>query len=451
MMTPRALTDAPRDLIDFILAPFRVLVSHVSFLYAFSFAIVGLTFRQGRFDGGIGAAELVLAFLLVVAFLSERWREARAKRLILGATVLFLCMSLGTAWALIFEPARVSTRDLLAYSYTFLVLCGFIGVAARREQAAFRALGEVIGLSLLVLLIAGLTPSPIQRLMWYFDNHDHLRLQGLSDNPNQIAFLATVGLGLLCLPLWHESKGAGLRLMAMTGCVAAGTWSRSRAFTLSLAVMLAVLLVEWRARRRVEGGRPAPLAPWALVFLVVTALAIPDTALQRLSSVEPPPRLWLQPPFLEFFKTLMARHGVPEGVGPAAGDFRLGLWTGALRTAATSPVIGLGMGAHVPPPAEMSRPAFFGPVPKQEAHNTLLDLLVVSGLVFVIPVTVLGLKSVSSASAVGFGPTLLLAGGPTAALSMVHFVGRQPGFWILFLACASIPSLLGVRAWKHRR
>lgn len=442
MTEPRSWTPARPALLDRVLAPCRAFVSHPGFLHAFSFGIVGLTFRQGRFDFGFGAAEIVLAALLVVVFASERWRAARAQRMILVATALFLCLSAGTAWALVVEPGRISTRDLLAYPFTFAIVCAFVTAAVDRERAAFRALGEVIGLSLLVLLIAGVTPSPIQRLMWYFDNEDHLRLQGLSDNPNQIAFLATVGLGLLSLPLWKGTAGSGLRLMAALGCAGAGMWSRSRAFTVTLAIILALVIVQFVARRLSDGGRPTPIEPWGLALLAAVALATPDAALRRLSSVEPPQRLWLQPPYLEFFREMMARKGVPEGAGPATGDFRLGLWRGALQTFARSPLIGLGMGAHIPPPKEMSRPAFFGPVPPQEAHNTLLDLLVVSGLVGVVPLIALLGRILSSAWASGLGPALVLVGGPTAAFSMVHFVGRQPALWIVVLACACLPSLL---------
>ncbi|MCR6636427.1 O-antigen ligase [Devosia sp.] len=117
------------------------------------------------------------------------------------------------------------------------------------------------------------------------------------------------------------------------------------------------------------------------------------------------------------------------------GSIRLEMWSTALERFASSPLFGLGPGTHVPWPHPLS-----GEISYNEAHNTILDILLVAGSIGLAAALVpVGIVVVKSAQANRL-PEAAIAIAPIAVFAMVHYIGRQPLTWIFFAAIVLILS-----------
>ena len=281
---------------------------------------------------------------------------------------------------------------------------------------------------LATLAILGTTapgPFPLpwwQLLVWYFDRFNGLRLQGLSNNPNQIAFLAAVGLCLGLLP--HDRLSTWTRRLLVTGavCVVAGRLSRSTAFSLA-----AGLVVAWGSAQRIWDGlrphpktRTSPRIPLGLIFLMMVGLAIPDSVLRAPPGVHLSPQTWLP----NFFAYPEADAPAPFlGFSEASGRFDL--WQGAFRSGLRSPLVGLGVGEHA-----------FQDGGLREAHNTFLDLLAASGLMGMVPLLFAIVQIFREARRNGRFTAIALALASLCVFVTFHSTARQPLLWIALFACA---------------
>lgn len=392
-------------------------VDHPAFPYAFGVAVVGLTFKQLQRGAIVGPMELIALALVVTALASGRLTGSAASRRASGvAALVFAALGVSAVVAIIVDPATVAVREILAFGFSFAVVSAFIATAAGREAYALRALGETIGWYCVIIAVASTTPfgDPL----WYYG----VRLQGLSDNPNQIAFLALVGLSLL----WLFGSDAPrnrliLRLVLPgAGCIAAGVLTASDAFLIALVLIAGIAASALVAdllssRRRVARGADGPGERLGTRRRALVLLAL---AVAGLVAVKAPP--------LSVESMLEAEGG--------QGHYRLGLWSNAVRAFLESPIVGHGPGAHVPSPLDSAV--------RGEAHNTFLDLLVAFGIVGTLPVVALVLWVAYRSWRERQLITFLLACAPLASFAAFHFLARQPLLWIILFGCACATGLL---------
>nr|WP_281397001.1 O-antigen ligase family protein [Shinella fusca] len=209
----------------------------------------------------------------------------------------------------------------------------------------------------------------------------------------------------------------------------AGSMSGSSAYT--LAVLSTLLLIFFFCG--VHWSKRLPFVfPFAIVF----------------------PTLFAMLSFFPLSELSFFEHFPGRQIGVATGQFddvfdleadggqgsaRLALWQNAFSTVAASPVIGLGPGAHVP----LSN-VNTGTVILNEAHNTVIDLLVVTG-VLGISLFFLLVSRIFFTAYKGKQLILLVAClTPVGVYSLFHFLGRQPLFWIV-LCLASVTFVMLLR------
>ncbi len=419
------------------------------FLWFFSFCIVGLTFKQLKFSSLIGPVEL-LALVGIVAGLFLTWRSgelSKQAQLISFLGVGFLVFNLGTLWAAAAHPETISVREVLAYSFTFLVLLTFLVLAYRRELDAVRIVGSAIGLYLLAAVVLAMIPSPVQPYLWYYG----VKFQGFSDNPNQVAFLAIVGLSFLtCYDVLSGGKRGRIKMAAAVGCVVGGIFTASGAFTVGLLCVV-VLAIAAYINRKITAGRPIlpkhdhDASGWQIAVswlrkcrsrlpFPITVVILAYVAKLLLVGIVSGTAVGGWNPLNRHMDFLQLVNGqgvfsnqsqfgtIMEG-DAAQGTSRLKLWNGALEVAKTSPLVGLGPGTHIPYEID-------GVLHKYEAHNTVLDIVLVSGMAGLCLICVCLFWAIRSALKAQMIYPLLIILGPIGLFSMLHYTGRQPLFWI---------------------
>lgn len=381
-------------------------------LWLFSACIVSLTFKQLRADSFAGPTEwltAIVALMLVVD--SLRRGTLQQNRYIFGATLIFAALSLGGLWAFFVDPQRLELREVAAHIFTFVVVVAFLTLAWRRETAALTILACVISLYLVIILLLAFVPNPLQaKMMWI----DGMRLQGLSDNPNQIAFLAIASLALLVrAEVWGELSRKIVIPLALA-CVLAGIWSWSGAFILAL-VFLTILFIGIALFEGLSGGwwdknksKRNPLA-LAIVGLLLFGSVVQHNgdAIIRFATLD----------------TTQLTEIMEADAGQ--GFVRVELWERALAVGAQSPVVGHGPGYHLSGHSQAHL---------QEAHNTFIDLFVFSGLVGILALGLIGVLAIRGAFQNGRLPLVLLMGTAIVTFAMFHYVGRHPIFWIVIFA-----------------
>lgn len=414
------------------------------YLWLLSFCIVGLTFKQLKFTSFVGPMELLtMGFLLVGLFESLRQGAFFRIRILRPIAICFLVLSLGTLWALFADPSRLILRDVVAYIFTFFCLIIFLTMAYSREASAMRIVGIVIGLYLLASVVVGLAPSPVRPYFWY----DEVKLQALSDNPNQIAFLAIVSLSLLTGSDMLRGSSDPWTVIASTGGALAGILTESGAFALAMPLVVIIPIATQLVRTRfllwpkpVEatentevsrkklahsiGANDAriPSTVWvvAIATLIYSAtLMYPVTF--RDAAKPPQPQASQN---AEWFEKIMDGDS-------GQGRTRISLWLGALEVAKKSPIVGYGAGQHIPFEQE-------GKVYLYEAHNTALDLLVNSGLIGLASIAVCIFCIIRGALQTQSLHLVLTLLGPIGLFAMFHYAGRQPLFWIAIALAASM-------------
>jgi len=229
-------------------------------------------------------------------------------------------------------------------------------------------------------------------------------------------------------------------LLLSIGAGAAGAFTGSSAITLALGGTIALAIV-MRIVSAFSPQRSRAHFPWEYVVPFFFALfatvpighagapapqatleALPSTSTQLADAPSIPAPAVVEPGTSAVTALLEADGG--------EGSIRLEMWSAAVELIATSPIVGLGPGPHVP-----WRHPLSGEVTLNEAHNTILDLLLVAG--------VLGLAAALLPVAIAFTSAwrgekfgvALLTIAPLGAFSMFHYVARQPLVWILIAAC----------------
>ena len=309
-------------------------------------------------------------------------------------------------------------HDTISYILLAAVSCLCVvepGAGVRLRRVAW--LFVTCGTGSLVLLIANawhLVPIP-GVVPWFWD-----RLQGWSDNPNQLALLCAA-LGLVALHLAETAPGRGGTMLAAVCGVApiyVGRLTGSDTFNIVLLatgpVFVALKLRGWLLP---FSGRLTfrSAAAWIVVFTLPLVLA---------STVVFGSVLAVQ---MDDVTAQVSKNG-----GKAVSQeskLRFSLWGEALERGIGSGLLGLGPGAHL-----VSTPYKRVPPPNFEAHNTPLDLFTQGGLAAVASFGLLlawGMRRTYRANLAGL--TVLLGG--LAMFSMFHLIVRHPIFWFAIALC----------------
>ncbi len=392
--------------------------------YIFSLLLVGVTFKQLPSIAGINLSQLLFALVLPLIFLAAhgQWRPARP--FVVAASIV--CLSLlagGACRAAVGDGGDISVRDTLAYLFTYVIVCASVTLFLSNPRTSLIALGHVISGYLLAITIAGFLPFRMVDAVWYYG----VKLQGLSDNPNQIGFLAAIGLGVLSADEIMHRPPLPVKLVGAFACALAGYLSGSAAFLVAaFAAGALVLLRVLFGRRSSQSGKITASVPATLVVALLTvAILFLGSRMAKLS-------IWPShvTEYFEILEKKGLRGSVAESLEEYAkadggqGSVRLQLWTDASKLILSSPLLGLGPGQHLR--------AIGDPKP-QEAHNTLIDILLISGLVGALPVAIIFLLILRSAFRNSRLYIVCLLVGPVLAFGMFHYIGRQPLFWIALM------------------
>jgi hypothetical protein len=422
-------------------------------LWAYSLCIVALSFKQFRGDGMAGPIEWVVAAVALIVIMDGlRRRELHKNPYIWGGSILLALLSLGGFWALIVEPARLGLRDTASYLFSFLVVMAFVNLARGREVVALAVLAVTIATYLIFAALVALIPNPFTPVMWHFITssneqlmwHASSRLQGFSDNPNQIAFLAISALGLLAYVENRAALSRRIIIPLAIGSVVAGTMTHSDSFFLALltlmVVFFAIHIVEFvgvvrNGKKEIwKGNRPHTITCIFLLAFAGVLFALSEGGEERLVSLDT----------ANSGEEVTVDEKVSSGEEPRElnelvdrelrrvmaadahqGTVRIELWKQAVSLGLKSPLVGYGPGYKLAPGE---------PSAIQEAHNTVLDLLLISGIVGLGGLLALVLLAIRGGLKNGHLAILIVMGTGVAVFAMFHYVGRQPVFWITVFA-----------------
>ncbi len=375
---------------------------------------------------GVGPGEVCLVIWLGLTLSREVGRLGPPMTPAIGWILAFwvvfaFALGIGLLTGLATEDIRDSEsaiHDILSYLLLATVSCLLVvepGAAARLHRVAwlFVILGS-LSLAMVLLNAWGFLTIPgVQPWFWE-------RLQGWSDNPNQLALLCAA-LGLVSL---HLAENAGRFSGKLAACLCAvlpiyvGRLSGSDSFAIVLVIVgpifMALKLRTWLAPSQ---GRIRFRFAWAWIVVMALPLA-------TISAMTFAPAIALQ---TESLAGQMSKGGGKEVSGES--QLRFALWNEALTRGIDSGLLGLGPGAHLVSTAYKRLPP-----PNFEAHNTPLDLFTQGGLLAVLSfagIIAVGFRRTYKANLAGL--TTLLGG--LVIFSTFHLIVRHPIFWFAIALC----------------
>lgn len=385
------------------------------------------TASQLRLVGGaVGPGEICLVAWLGLMLAREAGRLGPQMSPVLSRLLWFwlafaLALGVGTLVGLSTEEIRdtgSAVHDTISYILLAAVSCLCVvepGAGARMRRVAW--LFVTLGTGFLVLLLANARhlisiPGVVP---WFWD-----RLQGWSDNPNQLALLCAA-LGLVALHLAETAAHRSGTVMAVL-CgilpVYVGRLTGSDTFNIVLLatgpVFVALKLRGWLlpiVGRLTFRSAAAWIAVFALPLLLASTVLIGSVLAVQMEDVT----------------AQVSKNGGKEASQEL--KLRFSLWSEALERGIGSGLLGLGPGAHL-----VSTPYKRVPPPNFEAHNTLLDLFTQGGMAAVASFGLLvagGMRRTYRANLAGL--TVLLGG--LAMFSMFHLIVRHPVFWFVIALC----------------
>ena len=376
--------------------------------------------------GVVGPGEcLLLIWLLLATGRAINRTDLRPTPVLWTLVVFWIVFGLAEALGALVGMATEEIRDdpsMLhdALSYVLLAAVSCLSVAEpeaalrlRRTAWLFIVIGSLALLLIVANAIALITLPSVQP--WFFE-----RLQGWSENPNQLALLCAA-LGLLSLHLAETSIRKSAALLALLCCVLpviVGRMTGSDTFIIIVVVtgpvFAALTLRSWLLP--IEGRLTIRSAAAWLIVMAIPLLLV-STALVGTAVV-------IQ---TEDVATQVLKNGGKEREGKS--KLRFALWDEAFNRGLNSGLMGLGPGAHL-----VSTPYKRVPPPNFEAHNTPLDLFTQGGVLAVGCFALLvGTAVVRSYRANLTGLTVLLGG--LAVFSMFHLIVRHPTVWFVLALC----------------
>ena len=385
------------------------------------------TASQLRLVGGVvGPGEIFLVLWLCLVLAREVGRLGPQMTPVLSRLLWFwlvfaLALGVGMLVGLATEDIRdtgSAVHDTVSYILLATVSCLCVvepGAGARMRRVAW--LFVTCGTGSLVLLLAnawGVVSLP-GVVPWFWN-----RLQGWSDNPNQLALLCAA-LGLVALHLAETASRRGWTVMAaLCGIlpVYVGRLTGSDTFNIVLLatgpVFVALKLRGWLlpvAGRLTFRSAAAWIAVFSLPLVLASAVLVGSVLAVQ----------------MENLTAQISKNGGKES--SQESKLRFSLWGEALERGINSGLLGLGPGAHL-----VSTPYKRVPPPNFEAHNTALDLFTQGGLAAVASFGLLvawGMRRTYRANLAGL--TVLLGG--LAVFSMFHLIVRHPVFWFVIALC----------------
>lgn len=387
---------------------------------------LGLTLYAGtqlRVSGlPLGPGEMLMIIWLVLSITQRlfrlRVRWTKTLRAIIGFwVVLGLAECIGFIVGLLVEPYQDwagIVNDVMAYSLmlglgTMFALEFWDG--GRRDRIALLVLRYGAALILVQALDGTVLPRFPGTEPWYYD-----RLQGWSENPNQLGLIAAF-ITILSVYIAEKSKTFS-ELLAASVCLAVavivGVLTKSDSYTVGLLTS-GTVYVALQARIWLRQARFELTLPGATTMLVVLSLPIIIAATV---------------PFAPAIRDYIDQKSEEVYSDSSQGEIRLNLWIDAIGAAKDSGYVGFGPGPHITVKAGKPKP----PPDKFEAHNTLLDLFAQGGFV--------GLAAFFWICFATFLATCRAGLTASAALitfmvtfAMFHFVVRHPVFWFAIVLC----------------
>ncbi|HEX8671645.1 MAG TPA: hypothetical protein VF710_07140 [Longimicrobium sp.] len=409
---PRA-ANHPRT--DAAMTPEPALKRAARFSLAWFAVALSLTTANQLRIGPVGPGELMLLAWMAVRVAAMTVQRAvfvpREGRPVLlfwaGAVVLLLAGWLSKLLVVGIPQRNAAFYDTFAFTFTagaivLYILQRDLGVRVR-ATAAYMLPVQLLPLAFLMLArFAGVTGAgPLK--FWY-----GARFTGLSSNPNQAA-LAILPIPLAALYFLAQSRTAGRKawwagIAGLAALVGLATLSDGLVLAwAACAMMLATVLLY-----RIVSVRSGSILRQGLMRVV-----IPVTLLGCAGAIVPP-------------ALAIATGKAEELSGSSQGSDRIHIWSNGLRAAASSPLVGLGPGAHSGHDA---------PFEGFESHNTYIDWGASTGLLGVFMYLGLlcwaGFRAFRDRSAARL--TILLA---LVVFSTFHYVLRQPSFWFFLLVVA---------------
>lgn len=357
------------------------------------------TATQFRF-GPVGLGELfgLLAILLTI-WLNLHFVHSMAKTVFSALFVLWIAIGIGGLLSMALGWAEVLPRDFLALVYAQLLAWSVLASATHDGQVVSSVLWSLVLFALAQVLVAGVSLTSGALIVWYGGDDGEPgvpllnRFMGWSINPNQL------GIALSALPFWIL-----LFFTQSSGVVARGVAVASLLAAVGVAVLVQsnTVFFAW-----IVGGLGALLIVYRKYFLshpiVVACLGLAASLTGAF--------------FIEDLDGLLSKGEYDDYNG------RSPLWTSALLAFARSPVFGLGPGAHAD--EGDGRGGF-------EAHSLFLDFATQGGVIAVVVLLVLILKSLRAAFSAN--SALVLGGvGATVVECLAHNTQRHPMFWLYLL------------------
>ena len=313
----------------------------------------------------------------------------------------------------LFQDWHQIRNDVIAY--TLMIALGLaLAIEFADKQRRRRLVWTTVwlgsgSLTLQVLQGYGL-PGPPGVETWYFH-----RFLGWSENPNQLAFLATV-ITVLSI---HLADTARTRVSSFVAVILSvvpiivGLLTDSDSFIVSMlaatAAYVALKSVTWLRATKLSITPQGSIVAMSLLFLpLVIIAAAPFGSLVR--------------------DQILAESAVVYTQGDQ-GDVRIALWQEAAEKGMMAGMLGMGPGPHL-----TSKSYKRTPPEKFEAHNTPLDLFTQGGFLAIFAYIWLGASAFGAAWRARL-PTCAAIVCGLMAFSMFHFIIRHPIFWFAIVLC----------------
>lgn len=382
---------------------------------------VGLVLSTGtklRLESApLGPGEILLGIwaaftpLLIIGRRDRSPRAAWVMLLFWWAAITLLVIGANVAAAKGVVPREGILHDVVAFVYTAGVTLAILfrpGLQDRVRPVLATVLAVTVGsVGFLYLWATFVSPSLGPISLYY--GRGLGRFSGLSRNPNQLALLVLPVPFLAAHFLWHARRLAerGWYAAMILVVFLVGVATRSDALWVSwCAGVVLALALAWLRMARQGGGNPLRQA----VLLVGIPVGVVGVA-----AVYGPSAV----------RAVVAMGAEMYAQGDQGAD-RLQLWMGGLKAIGSSPLVGLGPGAHAGPNVP-----FMG----REAHNTFIDWSMSAGLLGLgCYLALMGWFARETRQA--RQPALLVIIGAGVVFSLFHYVMRHPIFWFYIASVA---------------
>lgn len=376
-------------------------------------------FRIPAIPLGLGPGEVLLAIWILVtlphmAFYRNPAISPAIARLLLFWTAFAMAQSLGEFVGLAMEHVRDTAgarRTAQAYLLSAVLSCLLAAETAERLRRTTWMMAGAGAVFLSALVAGGYGALPVPGIhLWVFR-----RFVGWSTNPNQFALICTV-LVLLSLHLAETETRLYRQFLALFCAVpafAGGVLTKSDSFILAVLIagpmLIGTKLLHWgfvdEPRQRLR-SMLACLTLFSIVAALVSAAPFASKILEKAQ---------------DSAVATMQQNDQAEG--------RFRLWRDAVDVGLDAGMLGLGPGPHL-----VSKQWKLPPPLKNEAHNTLLDLLTQGGLLAAASFVWITATSLFTAYRAGLIALAALVFS-LFVFSNFHLVARHPTFWFSIVFC----------------